>query len=701
MFKQAKPVFVAGYRDELNLFFGFYTRIPQGKETLLRITGSSLYSIFVNGEFVFSGPARAAHDRYRVDEISLSPYLTEVSNVIAIRLAAYQCNSHSSTDVPGFLCAEVETDGMITAHTDADGSFRCVRLDQRLQKVIRYSYQRNFSEAYRLDKRYDLFCRDPEHSGHEEIPLVRTEEKCFLPRGVFYPLFETEYPTKMLAGGTMAFTPEKGIYQISSALFQPNYKNYTDEELEFNCMADALSYTAEPGVVPDCDPRDISLEEMSYVEFCFQTELTGMFQMELETDGDAKLQIIFDEVYNGNRVNLMRWASVASCITLFVKGNCNFMTLEPYSAKYFRLVCTQGRIRVRNFRIRRTGYPDCLKRFPVEDPELRRIYDAAIETFRQNTYDIFMDCPSRERAGWLCDSFFTARAEYALTGQSQVEKNFLGNFIYSPRFPWIAQGMLPMCYPSDVVNGEFIANWALWFILELGEYLERSGDVQLIADARERVMGLMAFMKKLENENGMLEHVPGWVFVEWSRSNDLVQDVNYPSNMLYAKAKRVAAKLYGMDDLAAEAEQMETFIRENTMVNGFFCDNSLRQSDGSLKLSGECTESCQYYAFYMGIATPETHPELWHVLTTDFGPHRKKDNKHPHIAFANAFIGNFLRLDLLARYGLKKQLEDEIRGYFLYMADKTGTLWENDSDRASCNHGFASYAAVLLKKALQ
>ena len=54
MFKQAKPVFVAGYRDELNLFFGFYTRIPQGKETLLRITGSSLYSIFVNGEFVFS-----------------------------------------------------------------------------------------------------------------------------------------------------------------------------------------------------------------------------------------------------------------------------------------------------------------------------------------------------------------------------------------------------------------------------------------------------------------------------------------------------------------------------------------------------------------------------------------------------------------------------------------------------------------------
>ena len=30
------------------------------------------------------------------------------------------------------------------------------------------------------------------------------------------------------------------------------------------------------------------------------------------------------------------------------------------------------------------------------------------------------------------------------------------------------------------------------------------------------------------------------------------------------------------------------------------------------------------------------------------------------------------------------------------MADKTGTLWEHDQATASCNHGFASVAAVLL-----
>ncbi len=32
------------------------------------------------------------------------------------------------------------------------------------------------------------------------------------------------------------------------------------------------------------------------------------------------------------------------------------------------------------------------------------------------------------------------------------------------------------------------------------------------------------------------------------------------------------------------------------------------------------------------------------------------------------------------------------------MAERTGTLWENDTPHASCNHGFASHAAVFYVK---
>ncbi len=39
---------------------------------------------------------------------------------------------------------------------------------------------------------------------------------------------------------------------------------------------------------------------------------------------------------------------------------------------------------------------------------------------------------------------------------------------------------------------------------------------------------------------------------------------------------------------------------------------------------------------------------------------------------------------------------EELRDYFLYMADRTGTLWEHTDPRASCCHGFASIAVEYL-----
>ena len=60
-----------------------------------------------------------------------------------------------------------------------------------------------------------------------------------------------------------------------------------------------------------------------------------------------------------------------------------------------------------------------------------------------------------------------------------------------------------------------------------------------------------------------------------------------------------------------------------------------------------------------------------------FGPHRKAKNEYSDICPSNAFIGNYLRLDILFRYGLSEKALDEMDSYFTYMAEKTGTLWEN------------------------
>jgi alpha-L-rhamnosidase len=238
----------------------------------------------------------------------------------------------------------------------------------------------------------------------------------------------------------------------------------------------------------------------------------------------------------------------------------------------------------------------------------------------------------------------------------------------------------------------------MWFVMQLGEYSDRSGDRELVDALKPKVLALLEFFKKYENGDGMLEKLPSWVFVEWSKANELVQDVNYPSNMLYAGVLDTAGRLYNIDDLREQAMRVRATVREQSLKTPpFFCDNAVRK-DGKLELSGKTTEVCQYYAFYFDVATKESDPDLWHIMADEFGPDRVKNKVHPEVYPANSFIGNMLRMELLSNDRRSAQIMNESIGYLKYMADRTGTLWENVQDNASLNHGFASHEAVTLQR---
>ena len=187
-------------------------------------------------------------------------------------------------------------------------------------------------------------------------------------------------------------------------------------------------------------------------------------------------------------------------------------------------------------------------------------------------------------------------------------------------------------------------------------------------------------------------------FVEWSAANRYVQDVNYPSNMLYAEMLDVVGRLYDDPERSSQAEAIRQTIREQAFDGEYFIDNATRTPDGALQLTGNHTETCQYYAFYFGIATPTTYPELWARLRDEFGPARKQNNPYSDVPFSNAFIGNYLRLELLSREGRSAQILDESIAEYLKMADQTGTLWEHLSPTASCCHGFASHVIRVLNR---
>ncbi len=704
-FVGARPVWPKGRQRDMNLLVGFRAVIEapaQSQSAVLRLTASTVYRAWLNGEFLGYGPARAAHGHFRVDQWPLAGKLRPGKNLVAIEVAAYNVNSYDLLDQPAFLQAEVVAGDRVLASTAGAGAgFVAHVLGYRVQKVQRYSFQRPFVEYYRLGPGWDAWFRDP-HAAPAPAELAYQPPVALLPRRVPYPDFTVRRAVQPVAWGVLQHRPRTdGLWKDRSLVaVGPRLKGFPEPELELVLSTEMQQYTSQLGKAPSPAPPGPVIPTLlgrhGFQIVDFGANRTGFVGVRLRCQQKTELALAFDEILTDGDVDFKRLGCVNVIRYQLQPGDYRLESIEPYTMRYLKVMCLEGSCTLEDLYLREYGWPELPDaRFAASDPRLDRLFAAGVLTFRQNCLDLFMDCPSRERAGWLCDSFFTARVAADLAGRTTVEHNFFENFALPKRFDHLPEGMLPMCYPADHYDGVFIPNWAMWFVLQLEEYAARGGDRALVERLRPRVLQLVNWCRRYENSEGLLEKLPGWVFVEWSKANDFVQDVNYPTNMLYAAALEAAGRLYSRPELSARAEALRQVIRRQAFDGEFFVDNAVRQQ-GKLQPTRNRSEVCQYFAFYFGVADRVTHARLWQRLCEDFGPDRAKKRAFPEVHPANAFVGHVLRLELLARDGRSQQVLDESIAYLLYMAERTGTLWENVGAYASCNHGFASHIVHVL-----
>jgi alpha-L-rhamnosidase len=706
-FRAAKPIWPRGREKEMNLFVGFRAifKAPPGQHVQLRVAGSTLYRIYLNGEFFASGPARGPHGHYRVDLWEIAPLLATGKNSVCIEAAGYNINSYYILDQPSFLQAEVATDSKVLASTGGGGvPFEAMILSQRVQKVQRYSFQRAFSEVYRLDPS-SAGWRENVETSFRPIPCASFEPRMLIPRRVPNPAYVRRQAVQVTAEGSFrwgAIGP-KSLEQDRSVPFgakiSPSLLGYREQEmtvipyLELQITETTANQRVDEPYVFD---RALRLRASEFKILDFGINLVGFFGASVTVHTPAKLYFTFDETLSEGDVDFKRLMCVNIVAYTLAPGSYKLETFEPYTLRFLKMMVLEGECEVSRIYLREYTAPDVwTAHFRSSDEGLNQLFAAGRETYRANAVDFFTDTPSRERAGWLCDSSFTAQVSPLLSGHTQVEKCFFENFLLPDHFAHIPDGMLPGCYPADHYDGGFVPTWSLWFLVQLEQYLARSGDRELVESLRPRVIKLLGYFKPFENDDGLLEKLKGWVFIEWSKSNDYVQDVSYPANMLYAAALAAVGRIYNLPQYAEQAEALRKIIRKQSFDGEFFVDNALRQG-AKLVPTHNRTETCQYYAFYFDTASAETYPKLWEALHTAFGPGRRTTGAFPEIAPSNAFMGNVLRLELLSRAGLTEQLAGEAKSYLLYMAELTGTFWENTGNEASMDHAFGSHIVVAL-----
>ena len=621
-----------------------------GKCDKLVVCAVDFYRVYFDKKFVCYGPERTAQGYSRKREISLD-------NVkrIDIEVAGYNHLCYACDMQPPFFGAEIYS-GEKLVYNSKD--FSCYEKTDRLKDVPRFSGQRTGIEYI------DLTCV-------KDIPLA---------------LYDVQAPTILSGIGDTADYKCVFFNKLSEGEFVG-----FDAVMNARCESNPLQVATQTGFWVTRDFLEKTSSGYKYIDFALDNECTGFIKVKISAEQESEIFLVMDEYLENGKWTFRRSGCNDLVVIKVPKGEHDLQTFEPYALKHLRVVY-KGNIDIEASLVTlqnvNTNFISV-----SGDSDLVKIFNAAKSSFSQNAVDLFTDCPGRERAGWLCDSYFMGIAERVFTGKSLIERNFLENYILA-NTPEIDHRMLPMSFPSEGYKDRYIPNWAMWFVLELKEHFLRTGNRELIDRAKDKVYGLIDFFSQYENEYGLLEDLESWVFVEWSMCNDkeYVKGVNYPSNMLYCAMLLAVDYLYGDTAIKEKAQKIKEKIIEFSFNGEFFIENSVREDGKLVHRIDHLTETCQYYALFFDVYN---EAQFSKNIIENFGPLRK-EGVYPLVAKSNMFIGNYLRFFYLAQNKEYDRILAEMTDYFRLMVEKTGTLWEHDKSKASCNHGFASVAAHLI-----
>ncbi|MCQ2449667.1 MAG: hypothetical protein MJ132_05725 [Clostridia bacterium] len=651
----------------------FSVTVPKSADAKIHIIAKDIYNLYINGRFVCFGPARAAEGYCRVDSPDIGAYLTEDENIVCVYVKSIYSGTLSfCKEKPLFGCL-IESAGKTVAVSD---DFSCYLMTDSIIQTERMSRQRGFCEVYEMAVPREA----NDFSHYRAVAIKKTEQPRLLPRRVSFSTNERHVFDEIKAG-TVSLKTEAETQRLllEKQDFGAKFDGYARNCCE-SLSSEFLSFQYDK---PQVEPQ------YAYKIFDGKHTTCGKFEIEVEAENDVTLFVTYDDLLVNGTVDCFREKITHALKWSLKKGKYKLLSGDVYSARYVQIVSDDIEA-IKAVSVIAIENSDVLAKHRTGNEKVDAIITAAERTFRQNAYDLLTDCPSRERAAWLCDSYFAAKAERFFTGQNRVETNMLENYLLCNRQAYSHEGIIPMCYPSHITQeSENIPGWTLWYILELEDHLKRTGDRDFVQKFSPQLTAVFEWFAAFENEYELLENLPNWNFVEWSRASDYVDDVGIPNNILYAEALRAAGEMLNDNALTEKSRRIRQQIVSRAFNGTVFCDNLLRK-DGKLVATENHTELCQIFAAYFGIISE--NETFMQNFCNDFAdtPYAGRLDK------TAMFIGEILRLMTYYKLGRYRKVVDCCIEKFSDMARTTGTLWEFFSTQAGCNHGFAAIVGMLL-----
>ncbi|MCU6712508.1 glycoside hydrolase family 78 protein [Paenibacillus sp. J5C_2022] len=328
--------------------------------------------------------------------------------------------------------------------------------------------------------------------------------------------------------------------------------------------------------------------------------------------------------------------------------------------------------------------------FASSSAHLNKLYEACIQTQRNNIVGQVVDCPHREQAQYLTDTDLQAETLlYNFDAYHMMDKT-LCDFADGQ----LKDGTFPFVYPSNYEHPDFylqIPEWDLHFATLLWKLYQFSGDSGLLERYYRPLKKMLdAYMSTRSPETGLIPVSKGWHISDWPYPT-----VEHEGDYLTVQQLKAwqaliitadTARILGHEaESAAYAEQAKQ-LRDGILAHLYNADTKRLRDSSS---SAQAHQGVNALALHAGILPPEDEAA---VLAYAAG--RPWESKT---------VLSLPLLRVLFDNGLREQAyrlmtKTEYPGWGYMIAQGATTMWEGWDDIESHCHAWNSYPSRMLQE---
>lgn len=281
-------------------------------------------------------------------------------------------------------------------------------------------------------------------------------------------------------------------------------------------------------------------------------ETVGFLDLEFVSPNAQKLTVCFGEHLVDGQVPRKIGTRDFSVEYIAKPGENRY--LNPFrrlAGRYLQVIC-ETPLEHSYMGLQKVELPVVEKQVIFADALDQKIYNVSVNTLKKCMHEHYEDCPWREQAMYTMDSRNQMLCGYEAFEDFGYQRQNLLLMAQGQR----KDGLLSLCFPagSDIP----IPFFSLVYLMQLSEYVQYSGDREMLKTVAPVVHRMMDAFTGRREENGLIANLPYpyWNFYEWEKeSNHEEETVRKPTdpyekkydlilNAMYVYASGIYNRLY-------------------------------------------------------------------------------------------------------------------------------------------------------------